>query len=269
MGIYGKTFKINRYDTQYNPMGGTILNATLDPRIQTHMEAGTAQRQLASHKVVAAKPVLDFEMNIRRLTDFITSHAMITAEGVVPAHTLYYTDGTESYKFENSKVNTCRISIKTLESVKANIQVALKSHAALSPSTFEFRTEDAMYKDAVTTLNIESAPVTGWSEIEFGVDNKVLQEVLGTDIEPTEVEEQEAVYTGHILRAKPSTSKYTTALDGTVQDIVIALQDNQSSPVTKTFTYANACLKTSKIEIRKLGLDFERIEWEGKSQVIS
>jgi hypothetical protein len=155
-----------------------------------------------------------------------------------------------------------------MESIKAHIQVALKTDATPSVGTFLYHTDKAMYKDAVTTLTIGDA-ITGWSEIEFGVDNKVLQEVLGTDIQPTEVEEQEAVYSGHILRAKPAASKYATAIVGTPQTVVIWLVDNQSSPVTTKFTFADAYLKTAKIEDKALGLVFERIEWEGKSMVIT
>jgi len=273
MGIFGKTWKINRVakgsPDVYYQMGGTIINATIDPRITVHSEAGSTQRQLASHKVVEAKPVLDFDMNVRRLDDYIIPYGMPSGEAAVPAHTLYVTDGTEHHDFSSAKVNTCRVRINTTESIRASIQAALKTDAAPSLGTFLYRTEKAMYKDAVTTLTIEGSPITGWKEIEFGVDNKVMQECLGTSIPPSEVEEQEAVYSGHIHRAKPSASKYATAIAGTPQDLVIALTDKQSSPVTKTFTFADALMKTAKIEDRALGLVMERIEWEGSSLVIN
>jgi len=270
---FGKQWKINRVvkgtPDVYHQLGGTILDARIDPRLTVHEEAGSYQRQLASQQVVAAKPIIEWTQNIRRLTDYITTYAMITAEGAVPAHTLYATDGAEHHDFSLSKVNACRISIRQLESIKAALSVCIKTPATATLDTFLYQTDPAMYKDAVTTLTLNASPVTKWSEIEFGVNNNVLQEVLGTTITPTEVEEQEARYSMRITKAKVGAGKFADAIAGTVQDFVIALADNQSSPVTKTFTFADMYLSSARIEDRALGVIMERIEGRGKSLVIS
>jgi len=271
---FGKNWKINRItkdtpDTYYQ-LGGSILDARIDSRVTVHEEAGSQTRQLVSQEVVAAKPVVEWTQNIRRLTDYITTYAMITAEGTVPAHILYVTDGAEHHDCGGCKVNSCRINIRQLESIKASLSVPFKTHATPSLGTFLYRTEVALYKDAVTALTLNAVAVTKWSEIEFGIDNNVVQEILGTAVLPSEVEEQEARYFMRLTRARVgATSKFGDALAGTEQDFVIALTDKQSSPVTKTFTFADMYLRTARKEDRALGIIMERLEGVGKSLVIS
>lgn len=272
---YGKTWRINRVvkDTPdvYHNLGGTVLDARIDPRVTIHEEVGSGEgRQLSAQKPVAAKPLVEWTQNIRSLTDYLTTYAMITAEGAVPAHTLYVSDGAEHHDFSLAKVNSCRISIRQLETIKAALSVFGKTYLTPTIGTFLASSVKAMYKDAVTTLTLNTTPVTKWSEIEFGVDNTVLQEILGTNIEPAEVEEQEARYTMRITRARVgAASKFGDAIAGTKQDFVIALQDKQGSPVTKTFTFADMYLTSARIEDRELGLVMERIEGKGKSLVIT
>jgi len=273
--IYGKAWKINVVvkgtPDIYYPIGGTVLNAKIDARPTIHSEVGSGEgRQISAQKIVAAKPLIEWTMNIRDLEDYILESAMITDEGVVPAHVLYVTDGSEHHDFGLCKVNSCRITIRQLESIKAALSVFIKTHAPLTPETFNFRTFPAMYKNAVTTLTLNTVDVVKWSEIEFGVGNNVLQEILGVDILPSEVEEQEARYSMRITRARVgATSKFGNALDGTTQDFVIALTDNEETPVTKTFTFADMYLSTTSKEDRGLGIVYERIEGKGKSMVIS
>jgi len=270
---FGKNWKINRVvkgtPDVYHELGGSVLNARIDPRVTVYEEVGSGQRQLTAQKAVAAKPLVEWTQNIRRLDDYITTYAMITAEGVVPAHTLYVTDGVEHHDFSLAKVNEVRISIRQLESIKAAISVFGKTHNTPELGTFLYQTEAAMFKDAVTTLTLGAA-VTKWSDIEFGVNNNIIQEILGTTITPSEVEEKEARYFMRITRARVgATSKFGDALDGTEQDFVIALVDKQTTPVTKTFTFADMVLTTSRIEDRGLGIVYERIEGKGKSLVIT
>lgn len=271
--IYGKAWKINRVTKGtpdvYSKLGGTVLDARIDPRITIHEEVGSGEgRQISAQKIVAAKPVVEWTMNLRKLTDYITAYAMITAEGAVPAHTLYVTDGSEHHDFSLCKVNSCRITIRQTESIKAALSVFIKTHATATINTFLKNTEAAMYKDAVTTLTLNTDPITKWSEIEFGVDNNVLQEVLGTDITPSEVEEQEARCSMRITRARVGTEgKFAEALAGTVQDFVITLTD--ADELAKTFTFADMYLSVARKEDRGLGIVMERIEGKGKSLVIS
>jgi len=126
-----------------------------------------------------------------------------------------------------------------------------------------------MWKDALTVLTLGGTSITKWQEVEFGVDNKVAQEILGTDILPTEVHEREAVYTGHIVRAVSGTTEIADVLAGTTKTVVLTLTDNQATPVAKTFTFADAYLKTSRVSARGLEMIVERIDWNAKTMVIS
>jgi len=272
--IFGKNWKVNRVvkgaPDVYYELGGTILDCRLDPRAAIAQEIGSGEGRQITQKVVAVKPVIEWTQNVRRLEDYIIGYAFISGEGAVPAHTLHVSDGTEHHELDGVKVNTCRVRITQTESIRADISALIKTRTELaSVGTFKFRTDPAMFKDAVTTLTIGGASVTKWTEIEFAVDNNVLQEVLGTDLTPTEVEEQEARYTGRITRARSGSSLFADALSGTKKDVVIALKDNQSTPVTKTFTFTDALLRTSRIEDRALGIVFERIEWQGNKLTVT
>lgn len=270
MSGYGINWKIGRYlNPTYYALGGTVLEASLDPRVTVHEEAGSGQRQLASQKAVEAKPTLEWTQNIRRLADYINAYCMPTAEGAIPAHTLHVTDGIEPHELGGVKVNSCMITIKVSDSIKAKISAMIKTHTTASIGTFSEATEAAMYKNAVTSVTLGGGALTQWQQIEFGVDNKVLQETLGNQLMPAEVQEQEALYTMRITRAMNTASRFGLALAGTSQTFVIALTDNQSNPVTKTYTFADMYLTTARKEDRALGLIMEKIEGKGKSLVIT
>ena len=270
--VYGTDYQINvKNDTVYEPLGGTVYEPVLDPNasIVTEVGCGEGARTIAAQKIVSAKPALRWTMNLRKLVDYITTKAMITAEGAVPAHDLTVKIGSEYHILGGCKVNTCRITIRQLESIKAALEVFAKTRTEGSSWTFEKATDDAMWKDALTTLTLGSTPITKWREVEFGVDNKVAQEILGVDILPTEVHEREAAYTGHIIRAVAGATEVADVLAGTPKDVVITLTDNQTTPVAKTFTFAGAYLKTSRISVRGLEMIVERIDWEAKTMVIT
>jgi len=270
--VYGKDYQINVFtDPTYEALGGTVYEPTLDPNanVVTEVGCGEGARTIATQKTVEVKPALRWTMNVRRLEDYITSKAFITAEGAVPAHVLAVKIGSEYHKLTGCKVNRCTLSIHQIESIKAQLEVFAKDREVGASWEFAKRTEEAMWKDAVTTFTIEATPVTNWSEIEITVDNKVLQEILGTSIKPSEVGEREAMYSGRILRAVSGTTLIADALAGTKKDIVIALTDQQSTPVTKTFTFADATLRSVPVKVRGLEIVYEEINWEGKSLVIT
>lgn len=273
--VYGKDYQINPYvagtPNTYAPLGGTVYEPTLDPNatIVTEVGCGEGARTIAAQKIVAVKPALRFTMNLRRLEDYITTKAIITAEGAVPAHNLMVKIGTEYYDLVGWKVNTCRVTIRQMESIKAALEILGKDIITGASWTFEKRTEDAMWKDAVAELKIATTDIANWREVEFGVDNKVLQEILGTAIKPTELGEREAIYTGHILRAHANSSYVPTVMAGTTNDVIVKLTDKQATPVSKTVTFADAYMKTARLTGRGLEMVVERIDWESKSLAIT
>lgn len=270
--VYGKDYQINiKNASVYEAIGGTVYEPTLDPNAEVVTEVGCGEgaRTIAAQKLVSARPTLRWTMNIRRLADYITSKAMITAQGALPAHDLIVKIGTEYHILGSCKVNTCKLRVRQNESIKAELEVFAKTRTAGSTFTFASRADGAMWKNAVTTFTINTVAVTGWQEFDFGIDNKVVSEVLGTDILPTEVGEREALYTGRILRAVSGTTKIGDVLAGTEQDIVITLTDNQGTPVVVTFTFADCNIRSNPVRVRGLEMVFEEINWSGKGLVIS
>ena len=270
---YGDKYKINRFESPaYYGLGGTVMTATIDPdaEIATEVGCGEGTRAIAFRKIAAVRPKISWTQNIRRLVDYITLNALITAEGAVPEHNLAVDEGAGGlHLFTGCKVNTCRITIRQSESIKAALEVLAKARSTQTTWTFVKATDEAMYKTALTTLSIGGVAETKWQEVEFGVDNNVIQEMLGVSILPTEVGERQALYSGHIIRAVAQASLVPDVLTGTPKTIVITLTDNQATPVAKTFTFTNAELRRSQVQARGLDMIIERIEWEGKTMVIT
>jgi len=158
--------------------------------------------------------------------------------------------------------------VRARESVKAELSVIGEDLDTFVPVTFLYKTEEPiMWTDA--TLNIGGG-VANWREFAFGVNNNVVAEFLGIELTPSDVEELQAEYFGHAIISRLITdSKLTTIKDGTETSIAVTLQDHQTTPVTKTFTFAKAILKSSQVEIPGLGLQIERIEWEAPGLVIA
>jgi hypothetical protein len=269
---YGTEFQINRKSgATYFGLGGTPYEPTLDPdaTVVTEVGCGEGTRAISAQKTVAINPKLSWTMNVRNLSDYILAMAMITGEGVVPSHDLAVRIGTEYHLFTGCKVNTCKVTIRQKETIKAALEVLAKGRSAGASWTFIKSTDAAMWKDSLTTLSIGGTPVTNWSEAEMGIDNKVQQESLGVDIMPTEMGEREAMYTGYILRAISGATLVPDVISGATKTMVYALRDNATTPVTKTFTFANATLKTSRVNVRGLEMVMERIEWQAKTMVVT
>ena len=268
---FGKAFKLNRVvsGTPYThyELGGRIIRAVPTMNGDTYREPVTGTRTLDILKQTGVVPGIDFTMNIKRLEDYITTYAMITAQGAVPAHSLGYTDGYEQNEFAQSKVDRCNIVVRRGESIKAELSVLAEDLDTFSPATFLYHTEKAMmWNDA--TLNIDGS-ITNWREFAFGVNNNVVAEFLGVGLTPSEVEELEALYSGYAIISRKVDSKFATVKEGSDVSIAIALTDHQTSPVTKNFVFADSILKISRVEVAGLGLELERIEWEAPGLVIS
>ena len=272
--IFGKTAKINRVVTGtpdvYYELGGTVLEGRYDVRPSVNQEVGAdTGRTLASQKVVAVKPMIDWTMNVRTLANYLLAYGIITANGAVPAHTLFFTDGSETFKLVDAKVDKVRITINQNDPIKAVVTALAKSYDTATAGTFLFKTDPAMYKNAVNLISIGGSPITKWRDIELSVDNNVLQETLGSSIAPAEVEEQEARHEITITRAKPAASLIADAYAGTPKTVILTLIDNQSSPVSKTLTFTDALISSEEIQVRELSIIYEKIVCKAKSVTIT
>ena len=268
---FGKSYKLNRVasGTPYThyEIGGRVIRAAPTMRGGVFKEPVTGTRALDVLKQTGVVPGIDWTMNIKRLSDYITAYAMITAEGEPTAHSLGFTDGVEINELKLAQVDRCNIVVRRGESVKAELSAIGEDLAEFEPATFVHKTEaPIMWTDA--TLSIGSA-ITNWREFAFSVNNNVVAEFLGTGLVPTDVEVLQAEYFGHAIISRKAASQFGTVKGGTETEIVITLADHQATEVTTTFTLAKGILKTSRIDVPGLGLELERIEWEAPGLVIT
>lgn len=234
---------------------------------ETYKEPVTGTRTLDLLQQTGVVPGIDWTQTVKVLGDYITTYAMPTAQGAIIAHSLGYTDGAETNELKLAKVNRCNIVVRRGETIKAELSALAEDLATFSPATFLHKTEAAMdWTDA--GLSIEST-ITNWREFGFGVDNNVKAEFLGTGLVPSDVEEGEAVYSGYAIISRKAASKFADVKAGVAKTVAITLTDHQTTPVATTFTFAAAILKISRVEVRGLGMELERIEWEAPGLVIS
>ncbi len=230
-------------------------------------EPVTDSRALGTLKGTGVVPGIDWTMNIKKLADYIEAYAMITAEGAITAHSLGYTDGYEKNELKKAMVDRCNIIVRRGESVKAELSAIGENMAVFVPVTFLQDTEEAMvWSDC--TLAIGGA-IDHWREFAFGVNNNVVAEFLGTGLMPTDVEAQQAEYFGHAIVSRKVASQLPAVKGASETIVAMTLANHESSPVTRTYTFAKAILKTSRVEVPGLGLELERIEWEAPGLVIA
>ena len=268
MAYTGKSWQLSTGTATY--MGeGKILDAESSYEADIFSEPGTGGRQLATLPLTAsALPRLRFTMNIRRLTDYVNTNAIITAEGTVPSHTLYSTDGVNPHDLTSAKVNTCEIRINRGESIKAIIEVIGKTWGSTAFQAGLARAEDPI-DWTKATLSIAGASITNFRNMGFTVNNSVQAEFLGTTLTPTEVFERQAIYSGFVERSVTGADKFSVVAAGTKSSVVYAITNNETIPVTKTYTFSSCPLRVSRKPVRALDLDIERIEWDSGVLVIT
>jgi len=266
----GKDFRLNRYDgVNYHPLG--IVNPC-EPFVdvaELASELGTGTRKIQLLEPALVNPQINPTIQIQRF-DYLVDYAIISGEGSVPAHDLRWTDGITKYTLGDCKVNTCEITVPFSGTVKAVLNIFAKtiSDVAYTPS-WQSWGEAPITKRNVTSLTLGGVDILGrFIEVVFRVDNRVVSEGRGTGITPQDVYEQEARYSGRIDLALTSAALLKDVYSGTKKKIVIALQDNQATPVTKTFTFSDAVIK-SRERVEGLRRIIERVEWEGARLTIS
>jgi hypothetical protein len=258
----GKDWKISRGTGSY--LGGIVLDADGGTEAQIFSEPGTGQRALATPPIVTqAKPQLRWTMNLQRLADYITAYAIISEEGSVPSHTLYTTEGNNTRDLQDAQINSCELRVNRGESVKAVLE-ALGSTWGTTYQAGSARAEQPIdWKDVTFTIDVDE--ITNWRGLSLSVNNNVQQEWLGTLLTPTVTFERAAEYKGYIERSIAGNDYISDVQLGNTKDIILAIVDHQTSPVTTTFTLADCALNVSRKIVRQLDLILERIEFSGSS----
>jgi len=237
-------------------------------------EDGTESRKLSLLEPVLAVPQINPTVLIQRI-DYIKTYAMITAEGAVPAHDLRWTNGLKVVTLKDCKVNTGEVTIPYSGVVKAVLAIIAsdmieEDSGLVATITWESFTEKSMTRAQLSTLTIGSVDLlTLFTEVAFGVDNRVSAEGRGTGIKPQDVYEKEARYSGREDFVLVSDSLMATVYSGVKQTVTIAVADRQPTPVTTTFEFTQALLKVSRLTKSGLTRMLERVEWSGDSLAIS
>jgi len=270
----GRDFQLNRYyfdgTTEYwYPLG--IVNPC-EPFVDVAelvQEVGTGTRKIQLLEPALVQPQINPTILVQRFA-YLIEYAFRSGEVEVPAHTLKWTDGLTYYTLEGCKVNTCEVTIPFSGAIKAvlNIQAKSLDDTPFTPSWVSW-TEEPITKRDVTALTLGGVDILGrFIEVVFRADNRVVSEGRGTGITPQDVYEQEARYSGRIDLALTSAALLKDVYSGTKKTVVITLQDRQTTPVTKTFTFSDVVIK-SRERVEGLRRIIERVEWEGARLTIS
>ena len=264
----GVDYVINRYEesTAYS-LGMKIISCSVEKVGEITSEAGTSTRQVDQSSSNFHWSI-NFRGKLQRLSDYITSYCMITAEGDLPINNLYIDDGNTTRGFTGCQVNRCTVKAQQTGSIIADVTVyAIAEEDKTLTETS--RTEYPMTKQAVTTLTVDGDPKTKWVSFDFGVTNNVQVESTGTSLAATEIYAKEATYEGNIDIVNTGTLMFGYGVTTSAVPVVITLTDNQTVPEVITFTFALAKCRSNKVGVEELGLVKESLQWEAASLVIS
>ncbi len=272
MSLTGKSYKLKRYAAGDYHVGGILFYGSPDMNPTLTQEAGSGQYELALSKITGVMPKINWHMKLQRLGDFVADYsgtnkfAFVSDEGAQTAHTLYYTDGLDSFKFTDCYTNSCTVRIPLHGAITAELESLATTYASQAYGSDPSSITDAVLTKAnLNTLKIGNTSInTDWMTVDFGVTHNVKQENLGTTLPPADVYQQETKYFVNITRALKTQSFATGAYNATPQTITIQLNDNQTTPVKTKFTFTDMQMSAQSKEIRELGIIQERITCSGK-----
>jgi len=263
----GKSWKIARYSgtTPYN-VGGIPTSPKFIKHSAHDLEKGTGQRRLVALHATNIYWELAWRMKLQRL-DYIIAYAMPSAEADLTAHNLFFTDGITSRGFTNVLIDKCDIEIAQTGSIHADL-VAYGISSEVKSITPAYDSDSPMSKASLTTLTVGGVAIPKWTDIRFGVSNNVARVPTGTTDTITELYARDPNYNGRIKFAKTVDPAFGFA-EVLKSTIIMALRDNQTVPVTKTFTFTSAAMKSNTVEVQELDLVYETIDWDGDRVTIA
>jgi hypothetical protein len=269
MATTGLNWVLGRYSgASPYAIGGKLASV---PSIEKHGEntltpgTGSRQADLDSTNIFWS---LDFKSKMQILTTYFNAYAMITAEGALPSHSLYTYDGITKRGFTGCLVDKASLEINQTGPIIGSYNVIATGNED-KDLTITQDTEAVMTKAALTTLTVGGvSKLTKFTSVRMAVDNHVAKQASGTGHSITDAYAKHASYEIDIEIVK--TAALTYGYDTTRQaTVVLALTDNQGTPVTKTYTFANMAVRSNAYRVDELGLTFEKINGEGNSVVIT
>jgi hypothetical protein len=205
-------------------------------------------------------------MKVQRL-DFINSYGMITAEGTLPSCGLYVHDGNAGRGYTGAYIDSIAFDVGQTGSMTAEL-VALAIANETKTLTVTYDTDSPITKTGLTLVQVGATTIAKWTSLRWGISNNVEKEATGSGNTITELFARHPVYSGRLQFVKTANPLF--GYDETMkQTIVIRVVDNQTVPVTKTYTFTNAAVRTDEINVEELNLSMETIDWQGDMLTIT
>lgn len=265
----GKNWKVARYTgvTPFN-IGGIPSTPEFSKHTEQTEEQGTGQRRLVNLHTTNIYWEISWKMKIQRLASFINAYCMITAEGDLPTCSLYISDGVTERGWTLCLVDKCEVNIDQRGSITADI-TAFSNANETKTIAVTYDTDAPITKSGISVVSVGGTPITKWTGIRFGVSNNIAREPTGSTDIVTEIYARHPVYTGQITIVKTAATPHY-AFDATKEKtIIITIVDNQTAPVTTTYTFTSAAVNINRVHVAELGLTYEVISWTAKQLTIS
>jgi len=277
MVVYtGKDFRLQRFTDgvtpTYHNLGGIVEPCEAIVGGEPLMAIGIATRRAALLKTSRVFAQINPTILVQVLDDYITSFAMPSGEAALSSHTLRWTDGVENRGLKDAKVSTCELRLAHGGILTADILVeGFYDTTAFTPSWESEYDFDPITHDKLKTFSIGAYDFKDeYKELAFSVDHSLEREYAGPKLEPRALIEKEVIYRGSFLVTKEATDDLLEgARIGSEWDIVIAFEDNQPTPVTKTFTLDDVILTDVRLIKRGLGAEYRRVTWQGAKLTIT
>jgi len=270
MSQFGKAFKINLSSGTgaWTPIGGIAKPCRIEAVARHILEAGTGQRKAVILDVSEIRYAIPATILVQRLSPYLTGYAIKTGEGSLPAHKIHWTDGVDIKQLDGCKVGRCQFGVRHGGNLVCDLTIVGKTLSDLTTEpTWQTYPEKALTYKNISSFKINTTSITNWKRIEWGVDNHVVEESLGVDPKPSEVEETLAEYSAACVISRKAASQLASV--GAAKTVEIKVTDNQSPAKTTTFTFKNALMTLSRVEVPGLELELERIEFKPESLTIS
>lgn len=281
MSQTGSSWKIKRIalGSSYH-VGGKNFGAEPSVRTSTIRQAGTGTHALVYHGIKDIMPSLTFNMKLQRLSNFVADHTdtnkfcFVSAEGALDSYTVVTTDGLNTFQHTSSVTDSCTVTIPRNEPITVDVRLF-----SMKPASSSYGSDPSAITDAVLVggaTNLDTMTLGGTNILAdfitstMVVNHNTQQLFYGTEKIPRSVKQRETSYSGRIERALRSNSWRGTSYDGTEQDIVIQINDNQTPSAEKTeFTFSDAKITAYAEPVRELGMILERIDWESDSLTLA
>jgi hypothetical protein len=212
---------------------------------------------------------IGFRLKLQNLSSFITAHCFKTGETALSTFNLYVSDGLTKAGWTNCLVDSCDLSLDQEGYLVADVVVSSLDSESRD-LTVPADTVLPMTKESVTTFSVGgNSLVSNWTSLKFGIKNNVTQLSAGNSVSMSEQYARHAEYSLDVQILKKAQMQYGTDSTTKTNVVVIGLRNNQASPSTTTFTFANMELSSNSVSVDNLNVVYERIAGAANSVVIS